>query len=100
MPFARRGFALALTVAALTVGIACAIPSAVAQDPAGAGQGKGKGNAKAGAGGKKKAAPRRRPQVDPVGVIYPYPLGGALIIRHTPETHDEIRALLDMLRYD
>ena len=34
----------------------------------------------------------------PVGTIQMYPMPPALIIRHTPETHDEVRALLDMLR--
>ena len=34
-----------------------------------------------------------------VGVIEPYPMPPTLIIRHTRETHDEIGALLDLLRY-
>jgi hypothetical protein len=33
-----------------------------------------------------------------VGSIVPYPMPPALIIRQTPETHDEIRALLFLLR--
>ena len=35
-----------------------------------------------------------------VGVIEPYPMPPALIIRHTRETHEEIGALLDLLRYE
>jgi hypothetical protein len=35
----------------------------------------------------------------PVGVIVPYPMPPALIIRHTRETHDEIGALLWLLRH-
>lgn len=34
-----------------------------------------------------------------VGVIEPYPMPPALIIRHTRETHEEIDALLNLLRY-
>ena len=34
----------------------------------------------------------------PPGVIVAYPLPPALIIRHTPEVHDEVRGLLDLLR--
>jgi hypothetical protein len=42
---------------------------------------------------------RRRDLPDQrAGVIEPYPLPPALIIRHTAETHGEIRALLDLLR--
>jgi hypothetical protein len=33
------------------------------------------------------------------GMIVPYPMPPALIIRHTPEVHDEIQGLLDLLRY-
>jgi hypothetical protein len=33
------------------------------------------------------------------GVIVPYPMPPALIIRQTRENHDEIGALLDLLRY-
>jgi hypothetical protein len=33
-----------------------------------------------------------------VGKIVPYPMPPALIIRQTPETHDEIRGLLRVLR--
>jgi hypothetical protein len=29
----------------------------------------------------------------------PYPFPPALIIRQTPEAHDEVRAFLNMLRY-
>jgi hypothetical protein len=32
------------------------------------------------------------------GAIVPYPFPPALIIRHTPEVHDEVRALLNLLR--
>jgi hypothetical protein len=38
----------------------------------------------------------RTPQ--PVGVIVPYPSPPALIIRHRPEVHHEVRSLLDLLR--
>jgi hypothetical protein len=34
----------------------------------------------------------------PVGLIVPYPMPPALVIRHTAESHDEIQALLDALR--
>ncbi len=33
------------------------------------------------------------------GVIVPYPMPPALIIRQTRENHEEIGALLDLLRY-
>ena len=93
MPLARRMVALALTVALLAAGLAIVTGPAFAQDP----PNQGKANA---AAGKKKAAPRRKPRGNgAVGVIVPYPLPPVLIIRQTPEAHDEIRALLDMLRY-
>jgi hypothetical protein len=38
------------------------------------------------------------PRPAPVGVIVPYPMPPALIIRQTREKHDEIEALLDLLR--
>lgn len=43
---------------------------------------------------------RRRGNVrrQPVGAIFPYPMPPSLIIRHTPEVHDEIRDLLNVLR--
>jgi hypothetical protein len=41
---------------------------------------------------------RRAPVPPPVGAIVPYPLPPALIIRQKPEVHDEIEALLDLLR--
>lgn len=34
----------------------------------------------------------------PIGSIVPWPLPPALIIRHTPEVHDEIDSLLRLLR--
>jgi hypothetical protein len=34
------------------------------------------------------------------GLIVPYPMPPALIIRQTRESHDEIQSLLDMLRYN
>jgi hypothetical protein len=34
------------------------------------------------------------------GLIVPYPMPPALIIRQTRENHDEIQSLLDMLRYN
>jgi hypothetical protein len=43
---------------------------------------------------------RRMTQADrPVGTIVPWPAPPALIIRQTPEVHDEIRGLLRMLRW-
>jgi hypothetical protein len=54
------------------------------------------------AGLKRTAALRKQRRRDataqPVGVIVPYPFPPALIIRHTPEVHDEVRGLLDLLR--
>jgi hypothetical protein len=41
---------------------------------------------------------RRDATAQPVGVIVPYPFPPALIIRHTPQVHDEVRGLLDVLR--
>jgi hypothetical protein len=41
---------------------------------------------------------RRAPVARPPGVIVPYPLPPSLIIRHRPEVHDEVEALLDLLR--
>jgi hypothetical protein len=41
---------------------------------------------------------RRSTAPSPVGVIVPYPMPPALIIRHTPEVHDEIEGLLRLLR--
>lgn len=37
-------------------------------------------------------------EVQPVGVIVPYPFPPALIIRHRPEVHNEIEAFLGALR--
>jgi hypothetical protein len=34
----------------------------------------------------------------PIGGIVPWPMPPALIIRHTPEVHDEIESLLGLLR--
>jgi hypothetical protein len=97
MSFARRSIALVVTVAALLAVVAAGAPSALAQDPPNQGQGQGKGKA----GAIKKKPARRRPRSNAaVGVIVPYPFPPSLIIRHTPETHDEIRALLNMLRYN
>jgi hypothetical protein len=42
---------------------------------------------------------RRSAASQPVGEIIPYPMPPVLIIRATSETHDEIGALLDLLRY-
>jgi hypothetical protein len=41
---------------------------------------------------------RRSPAASPVGVIVPYPMPPSLIIRQTPEVHDEIEGLLRLLR--
>jgi hypothetical protein len=35
----------------------------------------------------------------PVGTVVAYPMPPVLIVRHTRETHDEIGALIDLLRY-
>jgi hypothetical protein len=42
---------------------------------------------------------RRRSAQPAVGVIEAYPMPPVLIIRHRPEVHEEIGALLDVLRY-
>jgi hypothetical protein len=43
---------------------------------------------------------RRRTEVSPpVGILQTYPMPPALVIRHTRETHDEIGALLHLLRH-
>jgi hypothetical protein len=41
---------------------------------------------------------RRSPLPAPIGVIVPYPMPPSLIIRQTPEVHDEIEGLLRLLR--
>jgi hypothetical protein len=41
---------------------------------------------------------RRDRTTQPAGVIVPYPFPPALIIRHTPEVHHEVKGLLDLLR--
>ena len=64
----------------------------------GQGQGQARGGAREKAAGKRPA--RRKPKGNaPVGLIVPYPFPPALIIRQTPEAHDEVRAFLNMLRY-
>jgi hypothetical protein len=96
MPLVRRLVALVLTVAVFLTGIAVGTHSACAQDPPNQGQAKGKDKA----GARKKKPARRKPKGNgAVGVIVPYPFPPVLIIRQTPEAHDEIRALLFMLRY-
>ena len=95
MPVVRRLVALALSVGVLISGFAIATGPAFAQDPPN--QQKAKGQAKPAA---KKRPVRRRPRAEArIGVMVPYPFPPALIIRHTPEAHDEIGALLFMLRY-
>lgn len=42
---------------------------------------------------------RRAPTLSAVGMIEAWPMPPALIIRQTREHHDEIGALLDLLRY-
>jgi hypothetical protein len=43
---------------------------------------------------------RRRTEVrPPAGILQTYPMPPALVIRHTRETHDEIGALLQLLRH-
>ena len=34
----------------------------------------------------------------PVGAIVPWPMPPALIVRQTPQVHDEVGSLLDVLR--
>ena len=46
----------------------------------------------------KRKERRRTRTAQPVGAVVPYPFPPALIIRHTPEVHDEIQALLRALR--
>ena len=41
---------------------------------------------------------RSRRDHGPVGVIVPYPMPPALVIRQTHETHDEVQDLLRLLR--
>lgn len=41
---------------------------------------------------------RRRDRARPPGAIAAYPFPRALIIRHSPEVHNDIEALLDLLR--
>ncbi len=41
---------------------------------------------------------RTAPHPSPVGVIVPYPMPPSLIIRQTPQVHDEIESLLRLLR--
>jgi hypothetical protein len=96
MPLVRRLMVLALTVVVLVTGVAAVTPSAFAQDPANQGQAKGKDKATA---SKKKPARRKPNRNGAVGAIVPYPFPPVLIIRQTPEAHDEIQAFLFMLRY-
>jgi hypothetical protein len=42
---------------------------------------------------------RRLAESQPVGQMFLYPMPPALIIRHTPEVHEEIEDLLRALRY-
>jgi len=85
------------TVAALVATLLAADSAPVlSQNPPAQGQAKGGGREKA--AGKRPA--RRKPRGNaPVGLIVPYPFPPALIIRQTPEAHDEIQAFLNMLRY-
>ena len=46
----------------------------------------------------KREERRRRLGNRPVGLIVPYPMPPALIIRQTPEAHDEVGGLLRVLR--
>ncbi len=93
MSLARRRVVAAL--ASLLIVSEIGQSGASAQDPPRPGQGP--------AGAREKAArkrpARRKPRGDAVGLIVPYPMPPVLIIRQTPEAHDEIRALLNMLRY-
>lgn len=93
----RRTLALTLTVSLMLAGVAVETPSAFAQNPPNAGQAKDKGKAAA----RQKKPARRRPKGNgAIGVIVPYPFPPVLIIRQTPEVHDEIQAFLNMLRYN
>ena len=104
MTFARRPVVLTLTVAVFVAGVAMATATAFAQGPPNAdaakGKGQGKANPNANAATRKKPA-RRKPRGNgAVGLIVPYPMPPVLIIRQTPEAHDEIQAFLNMLRYN
>jgi hypothetical protein len=96
MPLARRLLAIALGAAILVTGVVATTPSTFAQDPANQGKANAKDKA---AATKKKPARRKSNRNGAVGAIVPYPFPPVLIIRQTPEAHDEIRALLFMLRY-
>ena len=53
--------------------------------------------------GIKRAMERRRQRrqaraTQPVGMIVPYPMPPALVIKHTPQVHDEVADLLRLLR--
>ena len=84
----------------LTLAVGDLPRTAGAQAPApgpGAGQGPGQGRGQAAPGREagRNRRPRRRARP---GLIVPYPFPPALIIRQTPEAHDEVDALLRMLR--
>jgi len=100
MPVARRLAVLFLAVALVLTGVAIQAPLALAQDPPNAGQGQAKDKNKANANASQKKPARRKPKRNgAVGIIVPYPMPPVLIIRQTPEAHDEIQTFLNMLRY-
>lgn len=89
----KRRWAVAVLVASLIVDAAMAF----AQDPPPRRQ---QVQTPARAKAVRNRPARRKPRGDaPGGSIVPYPFPPALIIRQTPEAHDEVRALLNMLRY-
>jgi hypothetical protein len=93
-----------ILVALLALGAISTV--AEAQAPGGAAAGKG-GAAQGKAGppanrgnANRPNKPRKPKRATNVGAIVAYPFPPSLIIRQTPEAHDEIQALLFMLRYD
>jgi len=91
---ARRWAAASL---ALSLVAAWPIETARGQAPPKQGAGQGQGGARRDATKGRPARRRPRPRSE-VGLIVPYPFPPALIIRQTPEAHEEVQALLRMLR--
>jgi len=93
MPTARRRVVAALAWLLIGSEVAATAP---ARNPPARGPGQGAAAAPKAA---RRRPPRRKPRPDPaVGLIVPYPFPPALIIRQTPGAHDEVSALLRMLR--
>ncbi len=96
MPSLRRSTVAALTLALIGLAGAPASAQAPPRDGKGPGQGAARGKDKA---PPKNNRPARRKPRAPVGQIGIWPMPPALVIRQTPESHDEVRAFLNMLRY-